>query len=147
MHKFVCWITSYHYPDNFQSKYFPKKTDIPQKCTLSPPLKGRGWYMPETTNDSYEVENDNNDGRCGLKSREGRKNQLAISNGQQLPFMLIITWFISNMGIRSEPRWKKKWELEEKTYCYLNEFWKLLVLWSWSSNEISDKLRNNWGNW
>ena len=47
--------------------------------------------MPETANDSYEVENDNNDGRYGLKSREGRKNQLAISNGQQLAFMLIIT--------------------------------------------------------
>ena len=32
--------------------------------------------MPETANDSYEVENDNNDGRYGLKSREGSKNSI-----------------------------------------------------------------------
>ena len=32
--------------------------------------------MPETTNDSYEVENDNNDSRDGLKSKEGGKNSI-----------------------------------------------------------------------
>ena len=32
--------------------------------------------MPETMQDSQEVENDGNDGRYGLKSKEGGKNSI-----------------------------------------------------------------------